>query len=143
MMQYRPETLTSYEDSYVITKDANTLYAIMKGETRNIIQGFFSPLKKIIGVCQQKGCDSTQLETAHMHKDRPEIFIEAANESKPQLTTEGLLKFDIYLVMKGYLEKHKGKSICFLCKKHHNELDRLRFTNKKEFLKYIHNINTD
>ena len=82
----KPDNLKRFTDSFLITENPESLYQIMKGETRNIIRDFFITKKKIIGTCQFKGCnESKALETAHYGKSRPEIFLESANKYKQNI----------------------------------------------------------
>ena len=117
-----PSKLKKYENTYVISDSEKSFYNILAGETRNIIRDFFTPQKRLIGKCQFNGCNKkTTLETAHFSKDRPQIFKESAKIHKKRFKNK-LFKFDVYKTMKSFLEGHsKKKSVCFLCKKHHNE----------------------
>ena len=114
----------------------------MSGETRNIIRDFFNSEKKLIGRCQILDCDSSgQIDTVHLKEDRPKLFLKSAAENKIKLKTD-FFKFDVYATMKSFLEKHSDKkSICFLCKGHHNQLHKLEKLNNKTqlntFLKKI------
>ena len=75
-----------------------------------------------MGTCQYKACRSTKLETAHFKKDRPQIFMNSAK--KFRVEHDGLYKYNLYNVFYDFLLSHsQKKSICFLCKRHHNELD--------------------
>ena len=119
----KPDNLKRFTDSFLITENPESLYQIMKGETRNIIRDFFITKKKIIGICQYKGCNETKaLETAHYGKSRPEIFLESANKYKQ--STSNKFMFDLAKIFEDYLMSHSGnKSVCFLCKSHHRQLD--------------------
>jgi len=121
-----PEKLEIYRDTFVIAKNETAFYNILKGETRNIIRDFFTPQKKIKGKCQFQDCTyGGELETAHYLKDRPELFKDAAYKNK-ELLSDGWFKFDVYTTMKMFLENHKkSKSVCFLCKTHHNTFHKL------------------
>jgi len=120
---YPPNNLQKYSDTWVIANSEKKFYNIFSGETRNIIRDFFSPEKKLIGKCQFKDCENKgQIDTVHFGRDRPQIFMECAKANKVNLSKE-LFKFDVYKTMRCFLKSHsKSKSICFLCKKHHNEL---------------------
>jgi len=118
-----PNNLQKYKNTWVIAESEKSFYNILSGETRNIIRDFFNPEKKLIGKCQFKDCmNKGQIDTVHFGKDRPQIFMDCAKINKIIFDTE-LFKYDVYKTMKCFLKSHaKSKSICFLCKKHHNEL---------------------
>tara|TARA_B100000795_G_C22616717_1_gene367272 strand:- start:124 stop:795 length:672 start_codon:yes stop_codon:yes gene_type:complete len=119
----KPDNLKRFIDSFLITKNPESLYQIMKGETRNIIRDFFITKKKIIGTCQYRGCNEIKaLETAHYGMSRPEIFLESANKYKQSISNKYM--FDLAKIFEDYLMSHSGdKSVCFLCKNHHRQLD--------------------
>ena len=135
-----PQKLEKYLDTFVIAKSEEAFHNMMKGEARNIIRDFFTPEKKIKGACQFQNCEfSGELETAHYLNERPELFKNAAKINRV-LFSEGWYKYDVYNTMKSFLESHKkSKSVCFLCKKHHNILDKLKKNSRelKEFKKSI------
>ncbi|PGH86692.1 hypothetical protein CN900_24590 [Bacillus anthracis] len=132
-----PKIYQMYFDKYVLAKSSEDFYSMFTGETRNITQGFFLPNKKLIGICQFKGCYETNLETAHLRNNRPDIFKKVAKKNVLGLTKDHYKQYDVYNTMRDYLLAHRIKdSICFLCKKHHTELDRLNPKNKKDKLKY-------
>jgi len=118
-----PNNLEKYNGTFVIADSEKSFYNILSGETRNIIRNFFNPEKKLIEKCQFKNCKNKgQIDTVHFKKDRPQIFMDCAKIKKKRFK-KGLFKFDVYNTMKCFLQSHsKNKSICFLCKKHHNEL---------------------
>ena len=114
--------LKKYKNSYLLAKSEKDFVNIMSGETRNITRSFFITSKKLVGTCQYKGCRSTKLETAHFKKDRPQIFMNSAKKFRVEY--DGLYKYNLYNVFYDFLLSHsQKKSICFLCKRHHNELD--------------------
>jgi hypothetical protein len=130
-----PKSIEKYKDTYVLAASEGEFYEIFSGEARNIIQGFFKSRKKLIGICQLKNCNQREkLETAHLEKDRKEIFKESALDSI--VGKDGsLIKFDVYKTMRTFLLKHKDKnSVRFLCKKHHVELDTLKKRSDKKLL---------
>jgi len=136
-----PQNLQKYRDTWVIADSEKSFYNILSGETRNIIRDFFNPKKKLIGRCQFKDCKSKgQIDTVHFRKDRPKIFMECAEKNKIKMR-KGFFKYNVYNTMKCFLKSHaKTKSICFLCKKHHNEFHREEKKGKsslKEFRKQI------
>ncbi|PFO84727.1 fibronectin type III domain-containing protein [Bacillus cereus] len=134
----KPEIFHMYFNKYVLAKTPKDFYDMFTGETRNITQGFFLPNKKLIGICQFKGCYETKLETAHFKKNRPAIFKESAKKNTIGSLNNHYNKFDVYRTIEDYLLAHKTQnSICFLCKTHHIELDRLKDPkNKKHKRRY-------
>lgn len=126
-----PNKLLKYKDTYALAKSEESLYNIFSGETRNIIQNFFNPIKKITKECQFNGCKTKEpLDTVHYLKDRPTIFKECSKELRNKFDSN-LFKYDIYRVMKCFLESHsKKKSICFLCKDHHKEFHKMEDNGK-------------
>ncbi|MED4676796.1 fibronectin type III domain-containing protein [Bacillus nitratireducens] len=131
-----PGSIEKYKDTYVLASSEQAFYDVFNGEARNIIQNFFKSRKKLIGVCQLRNCNEREkLETAHLEKDRKEIFIESAALSIVEKEA-GLIKFDVYKTMRTYLLKHQDEnSVRFLCKKHHTELDILKKQSDKKTLK--------
>jgi hypothetical protein len=137
---YPPNHLEKYRDSFVISKSVDSFHDIISGQVRNITRDFFNPKKKIIGKCQFKGCNKTQLDAHHYSKNRPQIFKEGAELNKEILKNK-YCKFDVYKTMKSYLEAHKGKGICFLCKKHHTELHNIEKSKiKKDIMEFKRKI---
>ncbi len=138
---HQPNNLKKYKGTYVIADSEKSFYNILSGETRNIIRDFFNPEKKLIGKCQFKGCDNKgQIDTVHLSKDRPQIFIECAKINKENFK-ERLFKFDVHRTMKCFLQSHsKNKSICFLCKKHHTEFHNKEKQGKNQLKEFQRNI---
>lgn len=137
-----PKNLKKYVNTYVLAESEKSFYNIFSGETRNIIRDFFNPEKKLIGKCQFKGCHNkeSQIDTVHYSKDRPSIFIKCANKFKTK-SLPNLFRYDIYKTMKCFLEAHsKEKSVCFLCKNHHNEFHKLEKSNKSDLRDFKKNI---
>jgi hypothetical protein len=134
-----PNNLEKYKDTFVLAKSEKSFYSIFSGETRNIIRDFFNPKKKLINSCQYKGCIGKEgIETVHLRKNRPQIFMESAIKNKIKFGE--YFKYDVYRTMELFLKSHlKPKSICFLCKKHHYEYHRIEKDIKKfnEFKKKI------
>jgi len=120
-----PSIVKKYNDSLVLAKTEEDFYQVMSGETRNIMKLLFNSLKKSTPSCQFRGCKKKDLDTVHLHKERPQIFKECAKKYRKR---EGeYYRYPIRKVMQRFLEKHKRKgAICFLCKKHHLELHRLK-----------------
>jgi len=139
-----PKNLDKYKDTYVIARSENTFYDIFSGETRNIIQGFFNPIKKSVGKCQFKDCNFRgELDTAHYLSDRRPIFIGCARKFKGT-DENGFFKYDVYKVMRCFLETHfKKRTVCFLCKNHHSKFDRLKKSNTAAFREFKKNITFD
>src|SRR3989338_1941856 len=137
----QPGNIDKYRNIFVIAKSEKKFYSAMSGETRNIVRDFFHSEKKIIGKCQYGGCsDSGQIDTVHLRKKRPQIFTDSAKKNK-EIFSKGLFKFDIYGTMKDFLITHsKRHSICFLCKKHHNEFHKKEKSGKKELRSFIQKI---
>ena len=83
--------------------------------------------------------EATNLETCHFKKSRPEIFKISARKFKTK--SYGLFSYDLYKIFEDFLLSHKiRKSICFLCKEHHTELDTVEKHSKSSLNKYIKNI---
>lgn len=119
-----PNIISKYKNSYLVAKSEVELSKILSGETRNITHGFFKKSKTFANTCQYSKCKNTNLETVHLVKRRPTLLINAAKKSKIGKINE-LQIFDIYRTMSEYLRSHATpKSICFLCKKHHLELEK-------------------
>jgi len=121
-----PSNLEKYRNTYVLARSEKSFYNILSGETRNLIRDFFNPKKKLIGKCQYKACNikNSQIDTVHFNRDRPEIFIQCAIKNKSK-DRGNLIRFNVYNTMKCFLMSHsKQKSVCFLCKNHHNEFHR-------------------
>lgn len=138
---HQPNNIQKYKNTYVMADSEKSFYNIFSGETRNIIRDFFNPEKKLIGKCQYHDCKNKgQIDTVHFTKDRPKIFVECAKINKVKFNEE-LSKFDVYKTMKCFLKNHsKNKSICFLCKVHHNEFHKKEKEGKpviKEFKRKI------
>ena len=77
LKSYNPDKIKKYLNTFVIADSENSFHKIMSGETRNIIQDFFDNKKKSIGKCQFEKCSSQDhLDTVHLIKDRPQIFID-------------------------------------------------------------------
>jgi len=136
-----PKNLDRYKDTFVIAKSEKSFYDIFSGETRNLIQGFFSPLKKSIGKCQFKGCDSIgELDTAHYLSDRHPIFMMCARKFRETLENN-FFRYNAYKVMWCFLETHfEKRAVCFLCKNHHSKFDRLKKSNIIAFKEFKKNI---
>ncbi len=115
----RPKHLESYRDTFILAPSSGKVYKVLEGEVRNITLSFFTPLKKTIGKCMFVDCNNTNLDTVHFVKSRPEIFMLASEFGHISNSD----KYDVYKTMRQYLQLHaKKNSICFLCKKHHQEL---------------------
>ena len=133
--------LEKYKNTFVIADSERSFYTIMSGETRNIIQGFFNPKKKLIGKCQFRGCTETrQIDTVHFDNNRRNIFIKCAKKNKISFKND-LYKFDVYKTMLCFLINHsKPKSVCFLCKKHHNDFHRFEKLSKNKLNEFKRKI---
>ena len=129
----RPRHLEKYSDTYIIADSHEKVLSVLSGEVRNITQSFFNPLKKIVGSCQYMECENTNLDTVHLKSSRPEIFMDACEYAYDSVTE----KYSVYELMKEYLQLHsKKRSVCFLCKKHHNKLgkyEKIKGTGLKKF----------
>jgi len=135
----RPSNIEKYKDSFILTESEGSLEKILSGETRNIIRNFFLPQKKLTGQCQYKTCRKTNLDTCHFKKSRPEIFKKSASKFKKDLN--GLYLYDLYKIFEDFLYSHKAnKSVCFLCKEHHNQLSMKEKISKYAFKDYVKNI---
>jgi hypothetical protein len=123
LLDSSPNIVSKYKNSYLLTKSEIELSKILSGETRNITNIFFKKSKSSANNCQYSKCKNTDLETVHLNERRPAIFINAAKKSKIGKINE-LQIFDIYSTMTKYLHYHSlPKSICYLCKTHHLELE--------------------
>lgn len=137
-----PKNLEKYRNTLVAAESERKFYSIFSGETRNIIRDFFNPKKKLVGKCQYKNCKrkNAEIDTVHYLKDRPEIFIKCASKYRNRYG-KNMLQFDVYRTMKCFLKSHsKSRSVCFLCKKHHNEFhqtEKLGKTKLRDFKKKI------
>ncbi|MCH8903279.1 MAG: hypothetical protein IIA45_05130 [Bacteroidetes bacterium] len=135
----RPANLEKYRNSFLLTDSEFSLYKILSGETKNLIQYFFSPQKKLIGLCQYKNCKITNLDTVHNKTDRPTTFTNSASKFKTNLN--GLLMFDLYKIFEDFLYAHSEKKcVCFLCKDHHLKLHRKEKESKNALRLYKRNI---
>lgn len=132
-----PNFFEKYRSVYIVADSKDKVLTVLSGEVRNITQSFFSPLKKLIGSCQYPDCNGKNLDTVHLMKSRPEIFKLACdfgciNNSK---------KYDVYKILRQYIHLHTNKkSICFLCKKHHNELTKYEKVIGKKLNKFRNKI---
>ncbi|GMQ95130.1 MAG: hypothetical protein BMS9Abin13_241 [Patescibacteria group bacterium] len=136
----RPQFLECYSDTYLIADSDEKVKGVLGGEVRNITQSFFSPLKKIVGVCQYPRCKKTNLDTVHLKKSRPEIFLEACALGR----IPNSKKYNVYKIMKQYVQLHdRKKSICFLCKKHHQDLFKYEDKGGKELRDFRNKIVSD
>ena len=134
-----PSNINKYLNSHLLADSEDSLEKILSGETRNIIRNFFLPQKRIIGQCQFKKCKATDLDTCHLKKSRPEIFKASASKFKKDLN--GLFLYDLYKIFEDYLYSHKSnKSVCFLCKEHHNKLAGAEKKSKAALKRYTKNI---
>ena len=114
-----PKHLENYRDTFIIAPSNSKVYKVLEGEVRNITLSFFSPLNKTIGRCMFIDCNNTNLDTVHFNKSRPEIFMLACEFGHIPNSD----RYDVYKIMRQYLQLHaKKNSVCFLCKKHHQEL---------------------
>lgn len=136
-----PNNLEKYRGTFVLAKSEKDFYNVFSGETRNIIRDFFNPKKKLIGKCQYKSCKSKgEIDTVHYSKDRPAIFIHCALKNKTRFDG-ALFKYDVYNTMKYFLLSHSNnKMVCFLCKKHHNQLHNLEKTDKSKLREFRKDI---
>jgi len=139
-----PSNLEKYMNTHVIADSDESFYRIFSGETRNIIQSFFNPKKKLIGKCQFRGCkhEKMQLDTVHYSRERPKIFMDCAKKNRKAHDRNSYI-YDVYGTMKCFLRAHSRKnSICFLCKAHHNELHQLEDGNRRDLISFKKNIET-
>ncbi|MFC1789650.1 hypothetical protein ACFLYY_01590 [Patescibacteria group bacterium] len=133
-LMVEPKNFRKYKHLYVIAKNEDSLYSLMNGELRNLIQSFFKERKKQYGICQYKDCKNKNLDVAHHHKrDRKKLLRIVASKNK--IKDGNYYKFDIYKIIINFLNLHKNNTVMFLCKKHHKLYD--YSTNKSGFLKNI------
>jgi len=129
-----PIKFKKYKNIYVLAKNEESLYWLMNGELRNLIQSFFKERKKQYAICQYKRCENNNFDVAHSHKrDRKKLFKIAATKNKTK--ERDYYKFDIYQTIIDFLNLHQNNAVFFLCKKHHNMYD--SSGNKNEFMKNI------
>ncbi len=120
LSSFKPRFFNKYKGIYIVADSADKVAIVLSGEVRNITQSFFNPLKKVIGTCQFPECDNTNLDTVHLQKSRPENLALACVSGRVQDDSD---KYDVYEVLLKYIHLHsQKKSLCFLCKKHHEEL---------------------
>ncbi|WP_146137266.1 fibronectin type III domain-containing protein [Planomicrobium soli] len=136
-----PHSIEKYKETFILAQNEEAFYKVFNGEARNIIQNFFKSRKNLVGICQLKNCNVKDgLETAHLTKERKDIFKESALNSIVELEGE-LIKYDVYKTMTSYLLKHQAHNrIRFLCKKHHIELDALKKGSNKKTLKIFKDL---
>jgi len=140
LSQAIPNNLEKYRDTYVVAKSEGDFLNIFSGETRNITQNFFSPLKKLTSHCQFHGCAKKQLDTVHILRSRPSMFRESARKSIVGRVIR-LNVYNIYQTMYFYLQAHsKKRSICFLCKTHHRKLHDSENKSRKALEAFKHRI---
>lgn len=138
IQKYPPNNLEKYKNTFVIADSEKSFYNIFSGETRNIIRDFFSPEKRLVGKCQFRNCTSVrvELDTVHFTKNRPKLFMNCASKNKKK-QSNSLWAFDVYQTMRCFLRSHFGrKSVCFLCKKHHNEFHSCETLGRDELKKF-------
>lgn len=129
-----PKNLSKYKDLYVIAKNKDSLYHIVNGELRNLVQSFFRERKSQYAICQYRNCKNKNLDVVHHHKrNRKKLFWLAA--SKHRIKKGDYYKFDIYQIVINFLNLHKHNAVMFLCKKHHKKYYQSK--NKSEFLKNV------
>ncbi len=115
----KPRFFEKYKGIYIVADSDEKVRIVLSGEVRNITQSFFSPLKKVVGGCQFPKCKNTNLDTVHLQKSRPEHLKLACTYGRISNTN----KYDVYQILLKYIHLHsEKKSLCFLCKKHHQEL---------------------
>jgi hypothetical protein len=136
-----PKILNKYSHSYLTCKSEVELSKILSGEARIITQQFFKKYRNNAGSCQLNGCVNTDLDTVHLNDRRPNLLMRAASNSVIGQLND-LKIFDIQSTIKNYLVSHsKPKTICFLCKKHHLELEKLETKGpKNEYKNFVKNI---
>lgn len=135
-----PGILSKYKDAYLAVKSDKGFADVLSGEARNIILYFFKNKKLKTGRCQYRNCLQTNLDTVHLSESRQKLLILAANKSIIG-KINNLIIFDIYNAMSTFLQFHsRPKSICFLCKKHHQELHRVEKISNLKYLKYMKEI---
>ena len=136
-----PKVVAKYQSSYLACKGEKELSSILSGEIRNITQQFFKKNKSAAGNCQVKGCTNTKLDTVHLNDRRPNILKQAA--SKAVIGEINNLKvFDIQKTIINYLSLHsKAKTICYLCRQHHLDLEKLETKGpKNKYRMFVKNI---
>ncbi len=138
VLKHKPSNIIKFHNTYFFCESEDVLCKALTGETKNLIQYFFTPQKKIVGICQNKNCKTEgkpELQTAHFLSERPELFKLSASKFKQK--SGDLYKFDLYKIFEEFLKAHsKPKSICFLCQKCHNLYDN-KVKKDKELLKYF------
>ena len=133
-----PNSIEKYRDTYVLANSEKSFYDIFSGETRNTIRNFFSSKKKLMGKCQFRGCSKKNvlLDTVHFTENRPRIFMTCARKFRNKSRNQ-LFKYEVYGTMECFLYSHRQKrSVCFLCKAHHNrfhDAERQSMSSLKKF----------
>lgn len=118
--------LSRYDSVSLLAPSERAFYAVIEGETRNLVQRFFNTRKQSVGRCQFRGCrDSGALDTVHLRRSRPELFLASARRHRRRVAN-GLFRYDVRATMKDFLTAHLVQdSVAFLCKRHHRMTERL------------------
>jgi hypothetical protein len=92
------------------------------GYCRNLVQKITRSYKAKVGLCENCGTNSKQLDAAHVHgKERKEII----DSILSSYTLDGVVQINLDLFEKDFIEKHQPieETIKILCKSCHNEYD--------------------
>ena len=112
--------LARYYSVFVLAPSERAFYALIEGETRNLVQRFFDGRKQAVGRCQFRGCrTSDALDTVHLRRSRPELFLSSARKHRRRVAKR-VFRFDVRATMEDFLTAHLTRdSVAFLCKPHH------------------------
>lgn len=140
-----PAALEKYRNQTVEAAGERQLHDLLSGLTRNLTRNFFIKQKKALGGCQLIGCTNrkVQIDTAHITDERPDIFMREARALRTRLGN-GLYRYPIYPIIREFLQAHRSpKSIAFLCRPHHNELDTLKLRDRAKYRSMLIKIKFD
>ena len=145
LLKTTPAMLRGYSNIYVSAPGEKELYYLLSGLTRNLTRNFFIGQKRALGKCQLDGCRNSkaQIDTAHIADERPSLFMKIARESRRR-GEKGNFVYPIYPLVKKYLESHQlPKSIAFLCRPHHGELDGCKISDPARHREMVRKIQFD
>jgi hypothetical protein len=116
----KASSLARYDSVFVLAPSARAFYALIEGETRNLVQRFFNGRKQAVGRCQFPGCRrSNALDTVHLRRSRPELLLSSARRHTRRVAKR-VFRFDVHATMEDFLTAHLARdAVAFLCKQHH------------------------
>lgn len=139
LSSWKPRILEPFEGIQIIAPSPQALTKALSGEGRNLVQRFFSRRKVILGHCQFPGCQETdRLDTVHLRERRTVKLEQAARSAQ---STDGESRFDLYKLMRAFLESHLPPGeIAFMCKAHHIEIHKLEKSEPDKYLKFVKSL---